>query len=194
MEEFFTAVRRTWRNGFVDCGSSSGEIESIAQVLVCVMWWRSRIRAQFIGQWPELGENRGAVTALASLPARAEPRRWSGDRRLTGQCHHSILTPRRRWSLPWPQTHPQPQWRSYRWWDLFWSPRNSAPDLVKIRLTAQLWIKLSPNSSWHQDLLPVAKLFFYNVSTTLLHCPRVNSLNFSTYRAPKLALMNCFHT
>ena len=37
-EEFFTAVRRTGRNGFVDYGSSSGEIESIAQVLVCVMW------------------------------------------------------------------------------------------------------------------------------------------------------------
>jgi hypothetical protein len=32
------AARRTGRNGFVDCVSSSGEIESIAQVLVCVMW------------------------------------------------------------------------------------------------------------------------------------------------------------
>jgi hypothetical protein len=38
MEEFFTAVRRIGRNGFVDCVSSSGEIESIAQELVYMMW------------------------------------------------------------------------------------------------------------------------------------------------------------
>jgi hypothetical protein len=117
-EEFFTAARRAGQNGFVDYVSSSGEIESIAQVLVCVMWWRSRIRAQFIDRWPELDENRGAVTALASWPARAEPWRWFSDRGLTGQCHRNILTPRRGWSLPWPQTHPQPWWRSYRRWDL----------------------------------------------------------------------------
>jgi hypothetical protein len=178
----------------MDYGSSFGEIESIAQLLVCVVWWRSKIRAQFIDQWPELDENRGAVTVLASLPARAEPRRWSGDRRLTERCHRSILTPRRGWSLPWPQTHPQPRWRYYRRWDLFWSPMNSAPDSVKIRLTSHLRIKLSPNSSWHQDWIPVAKLFFYNGSTTLLHWPRANSLNFSTYRAPKLALIKCSQT
>ena len=70
------------------------------------------IRAQFIGRWPELDETRGAVNALASSPARTEPRRWSGDCRLTGQCHLRTLAPRRRRFLPRPQTHPQPQWRS----------------------------------------------------------------------------------
>jgi hypothetical protein len=91
----------------------SGEIESIAQVLVCVMWLRSSARAQFIGRWPEMDEVHGDINALASSPARAEPRRGSGDFRLTGQCHLKTLAPRRRRFLPWPQIHPQSRWPSY---------------------------------------------------------------------------------
>jgi hypothetical protein len=128
------------------------------------------------------------------LTAWAESRRWSGDRRLTRWCHRSILTPHCGWSLPWLQTHHQPRWRSYRRWDLFCSPMNSAPDSVKIRLIAHLRIKISPNSSWYQDQTPIAKLFLYNGSATLLHRPRANSLNFLICRAPKFALINCFQT
>jgi hypothetical protein len=48
----------------------SGESESITQVLVRVMPWRSSARAQFIGGKSEMDEIHRAVTALASLPAR----------------------------------------------------------------------------------------------------------------------------
>jgi hypothetical protein len=108
------ARRRSEQSG-MDFGlcEFSSEIELIAQVLVCMMWWRRRTRAQFIGRWPKLDEARGAVNALASSPARAEPRRWSSDRRLTMQCHLGTLAPRRRRFLPRPKTHPQPRWWSY---------------------------------------------------------------------------------
>jgi hypothetical protein len=58
-------------------------------------------------------EIQGSASALVSSPARAEPQRASGDRRLTGQRHLRVYAPRRGRFLPRPQSDPQPRWRSY---------------------------------------------------------------------------------
>jgi hypothetical protein len=57
-----------------------------------------------------MDEIQGSASALASSPVRAEPRRASGDRQLTGQRHLSVYAPRHGRFLPRPQSDPQPRW------------------------------------------------------------------------------------
>jgi hypothetical protein len=53
---------------------------------VCDAVKKQRSGSNYRG-WPEVDEIQRSSSALASSPARAEPRRASGEHRLTGQRH-----------------------------------------------------------------------------------------------------------
>jgi hypothetical protein len=58
-------------------------------------------------------------------------------------------------------------------------------------LTTRLWIQFSQKISWYQGLIPIAKLFSYSSSTTLLYWLWEKTSRILRCRAPKLASINC---